>query len=81
MPIHIHDMKSLLYSSNMSLRTKVTGKTNNMFYSIAVNQTHEQEYFYVKSSGDCIGLTENPVAFRHWKLSGPVRLQKQFEEK
>ena len=40
----------------------------------------EQENAYVKSSGGCIGLTENPVAFRRWMLSGPelVRLQKQY---
>ena len=38
-------------------------------------------YAYVKSSSGCIGLTENPIAFRRWMLSGPelVRLQQQFE--
>ena len=36
----------------------------------------------MKGSGGCIGLTENPVAFRRWMLSGPelVRLQQQFED-
>ena len=35
----------------------------------------------MKGSGGCIGLTENPVAFRRWMLSGPelVRPQQQFE--
>ena len=37
---------------------------------------------FVKGSGGCIGITENPVAFRRWMLSGPelARLQRQFEE-
>ena len=36
----------------------------------------------MKGTGGCIGLTENPVAFRRWMLSGPelARLQRQFEE-
>ena len=36
----------------------------------------------MKGSGGCIGLTENPVAFRYWMLSGPelARLSRQFEE-
>ena len=36
----------------------------------------------MKGSGGCIGLSENPVAFRCWMLSGPelARLQRQFEE-
>lgn len=35
----------------------------------------------MKGSGGCIGLTENPVAFRRYMLSGPElsRLWKQFE--
>ena len=36
----------------------------------------------MKGSGDIIGLTEKPAAFRWWMLSGPeiARLLKQFEE-
>ena len=36
----------------------------------------------MKGSGGCIGLTENPVAFSSWMLSGPelVRPQQQFED-
>ena len=35
----------------------------------------------MKGSGGCIGLTENPIAFKRWMLSGPelARLQNQFE--
>ena len=60
----------------------VLSKTNNKFSAIPVDQAHEQENAYIKGSGGCIGLTENPVAFRRWMLSGPelARLQKQFEE-
>ena len=64
----------------MSLRIKAT-ITNNLFSSIPLDQAHEQENAYVKSSSGCIGLTENPIAFRRWMPSGPelVRLQQQFE--
>ena len=57
------------------------GVTNNVFSSIPFDQAHEQENAYVKGSGGCIGLMENPVVFRRWMLLGPepVRLQKQFE--
>ena len=36
----------------------------------------------MKGFGGCIGLIENPVAFRRWMLSGPelIRLQQQFED-
>ena len=49
---------------------------------IPIDQAHEQETAHVKGSGGCIGLIENPVAFRRWMLSGPelVRLQQQFED-
>ena len=35
----------------------------------------------MKSSGGFIGLTESPIAFKCWMLSGPelARLQSQFE--
>ena len=38
----------------------VLSKTNNLFSSIPLDQAHEQENAYVKSSSGCIGLTENP---------------------
>lgn len=59
----------------------VLSKTKNLFSSISFDQAHEQENADVKGSGGCIGLTENPIAFRRWMLSGPelVRLHKQFE--
>ncbi len=66
----------------MSLTSNATGSFPKLFSSIPFDQAHEQENAYVKGSGGCIGLTENPVAFRRWMLSGPelVRLQKQFED-
>ena len=50
--------------------------------AIPIDQAQEQENAYVKGSGGCIGLTENPVAFRCWMLSGPelARLLRKFEE-
>ena len=82
MPVHIKDMKSLPDPIKNEFEKQfhwVLSKTNNAFSSIPFDQAHEQENAYVKGSG---GLTENPVAFRHWMLSGPelVRLQKLFEE-
>ncbi len=49
-------------------------------YSSLKNPLFKLEALYIKSSAGCIGLTENPVAFRRWMLSGPelIRLQKQF---
>jgi len=60
----------------------VLSKTNNKFSAIPIDQAHEQENALVKGSGGCVGLTENPAAFRHWMLSGPelARPQRQFEE-
>ena len=42
----------------------VISKTANTFSGIPFDQAHEQENRNVKGSGGCIGLTENPVAFR-----------------
>ena len=85
MPVHIWDMKCLPEPIKDELEKQchwVLSKTNNNFSVILIDQAHEQENTYVKSSGGCIGLTENPVAFRRWMLSGPelARLEKQFEE-
>jgi len=33
-----------------------------------ISQAHEQENAYVKDSGGCVGLTENPTAFRPWAV-------------
>lgn len=49
----------------------VLSKTNNKFSAIPIDQAHEQENALVKGSGECIGLTENLAAFRHWMLSVP----------
>lgn len=85
MPVHIKDMKSLPQPIKDEFEKRghwVLSKTNNLFSSIPVDQAHEQQNAYVKGSGGCIGLTENPVAFRRWMLAGPelARLLNQFEE-
>ena len=85
LPVHIRDMKMLPKSIKEEFANEchwVLSKTNNTFSTIPVDQAHEQENAYVKGSGGCIGLTENPVAFRRWMLSGPelVRVQQQFED-
>ena len=85
LPVHIRDMRTLPKSIKEEFEKGclwVHSKTNNTFSTIPVDQAHEQENAYVKGSGGCIGLIENPVAFRRWMLSGPelVRLQQQFED-
>ena len=74
LPVHIKDMKSLPDSVRAEFEQEghwVLSKTNNKFSTIPIDQAHEQENAYVKGSGCCTGLTENPTAFRHWMLSGP----------
>ena len=85
LPIHIKDMKSLPTTIRDEFEKEgnwVISKTSNKFSSIPFDQAHEQENRYVKSSGGCIGLTENPSGFRRWMLSGPElsRLQRLFED-
>ena len=60
----------------------VIPKNNKIFSAIPIDQAHEQENAFVKGSGGCIGLTENPDAFQCWMLSGQelARLQRQFED-
>ena len=84
LPVHIRDMKSLPRPIKEEFETQgnwVISKTAHTCSGIPFDQAHEQENRKVKGSGGCIGLTENPVAFRRWMLSGPElsRLLKQFE--
>ena len=85
MLVHIHDMKSLPEPIKQEFESQchwALSKTNNTFSSIPFDQDREQENAHVKGSGGCVGLTKNPVAFKHWMLSGPelVRPQQQLED-
>ena len=74
MPVHIRDMKSLPDPIKDEFENHshwVLSKTMNTFSAIPFDQAHEQENKIVKGSGGAVGLTENPVAFRRWMLSGP----------
>ncbi len=74
LPVHIRDMRTLpeyIKDEFEKICHWVVSKTNNRFSTIPVDQAHEQENFYVKGSGGCIGLTENSVVFRRWMLTGP----------
>ena len=73
MPVHIRDMTCCLTISRMSLRTVlcVLSKTTNKFSAIPFDEENEQKKKIVNSSGDVIGLTENPDASQRWMLSGP----------
>ena len=84
LPVHIRDMKSLPRPIKEELEIQgnwVISKTAISFFGVPFVQAHEQENRNVKGSGGCIVLTENPVAFRRWMLSGPElsRLRKEFE--
>jgi len=66
-PIHIRDMKSLPEYVICEFQERhhwVLSKTGNKFSSMPLDQAHEQENKMVKGSGEAVGLTENPVAFR-----------------
>ncbi|CAB3996630.1 Hypothetical predicted protein [Paramuricea clavata] len=83
--IHICDLKSLPDNIAKEFQNEghwVLSKTGNRFPTIPFDKAHEQENNIVKSAGGAVGLTENPVAFRRWMLSGPetTRLLHQFEE-
>ena len=72
MPVHIRDLKSLPDSIKDEFEKQchwVLSKTGNTFSSIPIDQAHEKENDYVKGSGGCIGLTNNPTAFRRWMLT------------
>ena len=46
-----------------------------------IDQCHEQNNEVVKGSGEAVGLTENPSAFKKWMTAGPEQAQllKEFE--
>ena len=57
-------------------------KTNHAFYTMPLDQGHEQNNQMVKGDGGTIGLTENPQALRRWMIGGPqiARIVQEFEE-
>ena len=82
--VHIRDMESLPASIYQEFKEHghwVVKKTTNRFSSMPIDQAHEQNNELVKGSGGAEGLTENPSAFRKWKIAGPeqARLLKEFE--
>jgi len=75
-------MESLPISILNELGHWVINKTSNRFSAIPIDQPHEQNNAVVKGSGGAVGLTENPVAFKKWMISGSeqARLSKEFED-
>ena len=71
-PIHIHDMKSLLVTFATEFKKHwVVSKTKKIFSCMPLDQVHEQENAKVKGKGGVIGLTESPTALRRWMVCGP----------
>ncbi|KAG1662386.1 hypothetical protein GQR58_020959 [Nymphon striatum] len=83
-PIHIRDMENLPQSvlNEFIEGHWVIPKSSKRFSTIPIDQAHEQNNELVKGSGGAVGLTENPIAFRKWMISGPeqARLLKEFED-
>ena len=83
--VHIRDMESIPAPILQEFEEHshwVFRKTMNRFSTIPIEQAHEQNNEVVKGSGDAIGLTEYPSAFRKWMVAGPeqARLLKEFED-
>ena len=60
----------------------VVTKTSNTFSAIPIDQAHEHNNKIVNGSGEAVGLTENPTAFRKWMVAGPeqARIIQEFED-
>ena len=75
LPVHIRDMKS----SPRPIKEQFEIQGNWVISKLPIHSRVRKSQG--ERLGGCIGLTENPVAFRRWMLSGPElsRLRKQFE--
>ena len=56
-------------------------KTNRVFSSMALHQTHEQNKATIKTDGGAVGLTQSPEALSRQIVAGPelVRMTNEFE--
>ena len=76
-------MKSLPSAVSKDLQKYwVVAKTKKSFSCIPIDQAREQSNGIVKGSGGAVGLTENPIVFQRWMVSGPefARLLREFED-
>ena len=48
----------------------MVNKTINRFFSMPIDQGHEQKNELVKGSGGAVGITKIPLAFRKWTSAG-----------
>ena len=60
----------------------VFSRTTNNLSTTPFDQAHKQENKRAKSFGGAVRLTQNPIAFQQWMLSGleMAKMLKQFEE-
>ena len=68
--VHIRDMTILAkkhpeVEAEFKVGNFVAHKTGNKFFTMALDQAHEQNNALVKASGGTIGLTGNPGALKH----------------
>ena len=85
-PVHLRDMAELPKTHPDVYKEFNAGhfavqKTKRTFFSIAIDQAHEQNNALVKGDGGAVGLTDNPSALRRWMIAGPeiARLIEEFE--
>ncbi len=74
LPVHIHDLENLPHSIVKEFQDHghwVVTKTTNHLSAMPINQAHEQNNMMVNSCSGVVGLTENPAAFRKWRIAGP----------
>ena len=71
-PVHIEDMNFLPEALQTTFKKCwVISKSSKKFFSMLIDQAHEQNNGILKGSGGIIGITEDPEALRCWMVAGP----------
>lgn len=86
LPVHIRDMNAL-NSTDPSIHSEfqkgnfVVQRSTHHFSCMAMDQSHEQLNKSIKGEGGAVGLAEDPIALRRWKIAGAElsRVVTEFE--
>jgi len=85
--VHLKDMSELNTKHPYVARKFSEGlftvqKTERVFSSIPIDQTHEQNNVCIKGDSGAVGLTDNPSALLCWMVAGPevARLIEEFQD-
>ena len=76
LPVHIRDMECLeteipAVATELKKGNFEVNKTNPAFFSLPIDQAHEQNNKIVKGDRGAIGLTESSTQLLRWMVSGP----------